>query len=577
VWVSAASRPEAANLTNLYAKLGTAGQRRALPERRQAAGWPPGPLPQGETTVQEVHSRYTSLRDYIALVRRQRMIILVVVAVFALGGLGISLAQSPTYTAQGSVSFRDLGQALQLINSQAGVTELPGERAAREALIIEGLPTARRAKRILGTKLSPETLSNAVSAQVGLSTNLVNIQAEWKEPRFAARLANAFAQAAIRQANRSQRSQLVATIKSLKTKLKRLPRLSVNAQVTRGTMTQLQAIAKIIQAGQLTQRATAPSSPSSPRPVLNTVLGLIVGLAFGFLAAFVRDSLDRKIRTSRDAHEELGYPILGRIGEGALGSGALSGRNGQPMSAVDIESFRLLRTNLAFFDPEKRPRTILVTSGIAGEGKSTVAASLAATAVTAGQRTLLVDGDLRKPMLDQRLGLARSPGLSEYLVGGAEPKDILQLCSLSANGHGSSPPVRPALTRRGRNREAEPDAAPSEPGAEQLVCITSGAPPPRSTELLASSRCQTFLEKVSKVYDLVVIDSSPLLASVDPLELIPYVDVVLICVRTSWSTRDEARAVRAALSRLPERPTGIVVTGLHKDGHGYGYYGYEYG
>jgi ATPases involved in chromosome partitioning len=128
----------------------------------------------------------------------------------------------------------------------------------------------------------------------------------------------------------------------------------------------------------------------------------------------------------------------------------------------------------------------------------------------------------------------------------------------------------------GLDGESWLDGAAGDMNAEQLVCIASGAPHQRSTELLASSRCQSFLEKVSKVYDLVVIDSSPLLTSVDPLELIPYVDVVLICVRVSWSTREEVRAVRGALARLPERPTGIVVTGLHKESHENGYYSYEY-
>ncbi len=107
-----------------------------------------------------------------------------------------------------------------------------------------------------------------------------------------------------------------------------------------------------------------------------------------------------------------------------------------------------------------------------------------------------------------------------------------------------------------------------------LVCIAAGVPPEAPAELLATDRLREFLDKVGKAYDLVVIDSSPMLAAVDPLELIPLVDAILVCVRVSRSTRDEARAVKHALGRLPKRPTGIVVTGLKADSDDQGYYGY---
>ncbi|MGH2987374.1 MAG: CpsD/CapB family tyrosine-protein kinase, partial [Solirubrobacterales bacterium] len=246
----------------------------------------------------------------------------------------------------------------------------------------------------------------------------------------------------------------------------------------------------------------------------------------------------------------------GRIGAGALGSSGLAGNGTGSLDPADLEAFRMLRTNLSFFGPHKPLRSVLVTSGVPGEGKSTVATSLASAAAAAGQRTLLVECDLRRPTLAQRLGLDESPGLSEYLAGSAGPQEILQLrkFSLASGANGSSP---------------------SSPVAERsLVCIAAGSPPAQPAELLASDRCRDFFRKVASVYDLVVVDSSPMLSAVDPLELIPVVDGVLVCIRLGLTTRDDVRAVKGALHRLPERPTGLVVTGLGGKEEEYAYYGY---
>src|SRR5690606_9558039 len=181
-------------------------------------------------------------------------------------------------------------------------------------------------------------------------------------------------------------------------------------------------------------------------------------------------------------------------------------------------------------------------SGLPQEGKSTVAASLAAAAAAAGQRTLLVDADLRRPVLAERLSAKRKPGLAEYLSGAVEPKDVLQRV-----------PVKGGNRSNGSTGEAR-----------SLVFIAAGDSARAPAELLASERCRDLLSSVRKAYDLVVIDSSPLLSTADPLELMPLVDTVLVCARLSLSTRDVAGAVTETMERLPDVPTGLVVTGAKK-------------
>ncbi len=505
--------------------------------------------------------RYATLRDYLALLRRQRLVIVLVAVVFAAAGLAVSVAQSRTYEAQASVSFRDLSQDLRIL----GVNTIPGlapdQLAAISAQQVTRPAVASRVKKQLGRPSpSASELRGAITARVAAVTNLVLVQASWGDPGFAAKLANEFARQTIAVARKQQQRQIQAAIDKLQPAAKTAPLTPPTPAQTAAQeqLVTLQTVKSIVRPAEITQPAQPPGAPSSPKPVRNTILGGLVGLAIGLLAAFLRDSLDRRIRGSKDAHEELGYPVLGRIGASALGSAGLASDGRVQLTPADLESFRVLRTNVAFFDPGGPRRSVLVTSGLPEEGKTTVAAALASAAAAAGQRTLLVEGDLRRPAMASRLGVKESPGLSEYLLGHSTPEDILQTHTMTL----------------GRNGSSRKSVAPSSRATATLICITAGRLPDQPAELLASERCRDFLEKVSKAYDLVVIDSSPLLSSVDPLELVPYVDAVMVCVRLSQSTRDEARAVKAALGRLPERPTGVVITGLREREEAYGYYGY---
>lgn len=505
--------------------------------------------------------RYASLRDYISLLRRQWWVVVAVTVVFAAAGLALALTQTKKYTAEADITFRDISQDLRLVGRDTPAAVTPSEMAANGARGVTSLPVAKRVQRNLkGETISVRALQSAVSAHVAALTDVVVVQATWGDPVLAARIANGFADEDVSAARRQLRTQIDRAIRNLKDELKPAAAAStgVAARVAASQqLVTLRTLKDIARPAEVTSPAQPPSGPSSPSPVRDAGLGALVGLAFGILAAFGRDSLDRKLRGSKDAQDELGYPILGRVGANALGSAGLASNGRVALTQADLESIRMLRNNLTFFDRERRIRTVLVTSGLPEEGKTTVAASLASASAVAGQRTLLVDGDLRRPALASRLGVQPTPGLADYLVGTSSPQDVLQVRPVGASHNGSS--------------ERETQIA--EAGAPTLVCIAAGSAVSQPAELLASDRCRDFLDKVAKAYDVVIIDSSPLLSSVDPLELVPYVDAVIVCVRLSWTTRDEARAVKAALGRLPERPTGLVVTGLRKDQEDYGYYG----
>ena len=228
---------------------------------------------------------------------------------------------------------------------------------------------------------------------------------------------------------------------------------------------------------------------------------------------------------------------------------------------LDIEAFRILRRNLEFLDPAGAPKFVLVTSAVPEEGKTTVAGSLAVAMAMAGKRVLLIDGDLRRPTLAGRLHARPRPGLTEYLVGKVSAQDVLQTVKLPLVGASNG-------SRASNNGHRDVLAS--------FVFVASGSHDPRSAELLGSPRLTEFLREAGAAYDAVVLDSSPLLPVSDTRELLPHVDAVILCARAAQTTRDHAAAAKAALSQLPQRPTGLVITGVAAHADEYGAYAYAY-
>jgi Mrp family chromosome partitioning ATPase len=244
----------------------------------------------------------------------------------------------------------------------------------------------------------------------------------------------------------------------------------------------------------------------------------------------------------------------------------------QSAAPIDWELFRILRRNLDFLDPERALRTVAVTSSLPEEGKSTVASFLASASAAAGKPTLLIECDLRRPVLAKRLGIKSAPGLSDYLEGRAQLSDAIQQIGfgdpMSRNGFNHSNGVAPA--------HAETQAGNRAHGLmHELHCITAGTPTRHPAEMIRSEAMSNLLVEVSTTYELVVLDTPPMLSVVDALELLPQVEAAVICVRVLSTTRQQAGAGRAALKRLPEQPAGLVITGTTRTNDAeYGYYGY---
>jgi Mrp family chromosome partitioning ATPase/capsular polysaccharide biosynthesis protein len=507
--------------------------------------------------------RYATLRDYLRVLRGNGALIVLVILVFAGAAFAFTSRQHKEYSAESALAFEDPTQDFQLIGTTPAQSEQsPDQRAAVKAESVSRPPVLSRVAKSLGGRITVDQLQGDITARAEARTNLVIVEARSPNPRFAARLANLVAKATQAVELRAERARFELAARSLSSSFRRARKRQPagNAFVralAEETIARLRALRGFASPVQVTRRAEVPTTPVSPHPVRNTLFGGLLGLALGVLVAFARDSLDVRFRRPGQAQAELDLPLLGQVSKRALRAGPGTGGR-HHLEQSDVEGFQILRANLEFLDSERVVRTVAVTSPGPEEGKSTVASALAAASASVGRNALLLECDLRRPSLARSLGLADGPGLSDYLAGESSLPDVLRVLPVS---------TEPANGSKGGN------GGPVGASSATFACVTAGSHPVMPAEVLGSSGFHDFLAVVGRSYDIVVLDCGPLLPVVDTLALIPAVDAVLLCIRASSTTRDQARAAKGALARLPTLPIGLVLTGVSSKGEpDYGYY-----
>ena len=299
------------------------------------------------------------------------------------------------------------------------------------------------------------------------------------------------------------------------------------------------AAAKQTSDAKIIDPAYPPVSPVKPRKRLNIILGVILGLMLGLGLAFVEEYMDTSVRGPEEVESVLGVPVIGSVPE--MGGKDVRERLVTQYDAMSptAEAFKGIRTNIRFSGAGEEVRVILVTSSGAGEGKTTVASNLGIVMAQMGKRVLLVDGDLRRPMVHKIFGMEREPGLTEVIVGEAELGVVI------------------------RGSEVE--------GLDVLV---SGHIPPNPSELLGSVRMRRVIEEMRGRYEYVVIDSAPLMPVTDTMELSPVVDGVIMVVRDGITDREVLKRAVEQLRRFGGRLIGVVYNGINLRKR---YYYYKYG
>lgn len=420
-----------------------------------------------------------------------------------MGGV-VSVLSKPTYTAETQlfVAMSNSGtvQELQQGNTFSQARVQSYVKTVTSPLVLQPAIDA------LGLATSPEELATRVKATTDLNTVLIDISVSDTSAVQAAATAQAIA------------NSLVKTVDHLEE-----PKNGGASPVTLST----------------TKPATAPTSPSAPNTRLNLVAALIAGLAVGLGAALLRTKLDVRIRGEIDLRRVTDVPLLGGISydHDAIKKPLLTQAAPQSPRA---ESFRQLRTNLQFANVAGKAKTVLVTSALPGEGKSTTAVNLAISMAEAGQTVCLVDADLRRPMVSEYLGLDRNAGLTTALVGAIDFNHLLQPW-----------------------------------GEDSLTVLTSGQIPPNPSELLGSDAMKTLLARLEQTFDAVIIDAPPLLPVTDAAVLSQNVGGVVVVVGTQKVKQHDLDKALKALALVSASVLGVVLNRLPAkgpDAYAYSYY-----
>jgi succinoglycan biosynthesis transport protein ExoP len=281
----------------------------------------------------------------------------------------------------------------------------------------------------------------------------------------------------------------------------------------------------------------------SPRPVRSTFLAGVLGLALGLVFAFLRDSMDDRIRNRRDAEKWFGAPVIGSLPPAMLGKrpSALNGGNGSHGHGVRTAT-ELVRAQLQYAQLGRPSGTIVVTGALPDAGKSTLAANLAVALATAGEDVICVDADLRHPSIGRYVDVGPGAvGLSEVLEKGADLDKALREVELHAAGSNGAGPVGAA------------------PGGRLRVLLPT-KPEPNPADLLKPDAIAKLIEELRKRAGFVLFDAPPILAVGDAFPLMLASDQVIIAVRQRRTTKEMGEAVREILDRLGVADASIVLT-----------------
>lgn len=447
------------------------------------------------------------IRDYLRILRRHWILISAATMAGLLIGAGASILTKPTYTAE--------TQLFVAIQGSGSVSELQQGNTFGQSRVQSYVKTVATPVVLqpvidsLGLALTSDELAGRVKASTDLNTVLITISVADSSPVQSAAIAQAIA------------DSLVDAVDSLEK-----PQSGGSSPVSLSVI----------------KPATAPPAPSAPNTQLNLIMGLVIGLSLGLGGAILKSVMDSRVRGESDLRRVTEAPLLGAISfaQEAVRKPLLT--QAQPQSPR-AESFRQLRTNLKFANVSGRARSVVITSSLPGEGKSTTATNLAIALSQSGQSVCLVDADLRRPAINTYLGLDRNAGLTTALVGAAELNDLIQPW-----------------------------------GNENLFVLASGQIPPNPSELLGSQRMDLLIRELESTFDSVIIDAPPLLPVTDAAVLSQHVGGVVVVVGSQKLRRQDLEKSLHALHLVKANLLGIVLNRLPAkgpDAYSYSYYSHD--
>lgn len=511
---------------------------------------------------------YLDLREVLHIIRMRKWVIVRAVLVTTLAAVVLSVVQPRSYESEARVLISEKGSGADVFGSLGlDISSQPERGLMTQVQLMQVRPLLENTIRTLGLGVSPEELARRVSVTAVGQTNIVSIKATDADTAQAAAIANTLAEEFVTWSRDYKRESIQAAATEVETRLeeakaeildlgKRISSegktddLSAELAIAIGKYTTLSGKLEELKineqlevgSGRVVSPGVVTDSPVAPRPLRNVALALVLGLVLGLGMALLWEYLDNTIKSSEQAEGLYGAPVLGLIPAEKFEKGekrrlTIIQHPGSPAS----EAYRVLRNSLDFVNFEHNIKTLLVTSAAPAEGKSTVAANLAASLAQAGKKVVLLNSDFRRPTTDQFFTVNNIIGLADVLAGSNTLKAALQ-----------------------------------QPFHDMdLLVMTPGKMPPNPSELLGSTKMEELINTLGEWADWVIIDSPPLLAVADGAAVARWADGVLLVTKGGESTTDAASNSREMLAQVGARIAGVVVWGLEggPGGGGYGYYG----
>ena len=497
------------------------------------------------------------LRHYLNVLRRHARVIAGMTILVTLLALIFSLLQSNVYRASAQVLLnrQNLPAALTGRSVDATSSEDPARVAMTQAALARSPAVAGRAvkaARVAGA--SSQGLLSSSSVTPNPSADILVFSVDSGNSRDAAKLANAYAGAYRSYKLQLDTNALQRARNELNARLAKLRAQGDHSSVLYRTIVsseqQLHTM-QLLQSEDSVLSSQSAGNQIKPTPKRNALLGFGFGLLLGCGAAFLFEALDKRVRSEDEVEREIGLPLLARVPEPPRGLRHLT-MLAAPTSA-QADAVRRLAANVEFASPDRPLQTLMVTSAVQREGKSTTAANLAVALARAGKLVVLIDLDLRQPSVASLFHVRVPTGLTNVIVGKASVDDALVQIPL-------------------------PQLEPSANGGPQLLggslsVMPTGILPANPGEFVKANALHArMLEPLRKRFDYIIIDAPPMCIGGDALTLSASADSLILVARLGVIDRAALTDLKRQLATSPTPAMGFVLTGVEAaDGYGYGY------
>lgn len=527
-------------------------------------------------------ARLDSVGDYLGVIRRRKWILLIVVVLTVSTAALLSARQTPLYSASAQVL---LNQSAKISPTGSGITPVDQSRYdTTEATLAHTVAVARRALTLSHTtSVTPTHLLTESSIASDPSSDVLTFTITDPNRGRAVRMANSYARAFVPYQSEVATRSIRDALRTVNRNVAKVSRDFAKAQhagsasaalasrlsLLAAQEQNLQSLLALQQGGAIVSELAGNAAQTQPKLVRNVLIGGVIGLALGIALAFLLDSLDTRVRRSEDVGEYLSLPLLGRL---PTPPHRLRSKDALVMLSTDgraqSDAFRQLRLSIDFANLDVRARSIMITSPIGHEGKTTTAANLAIAFAQGGRRVILADFDLREAGLGRFFDVGEPPGITDVAIGRASLDEALVPMSISDPRGG------------GLDRSPMPDAlvgsVDERGGTIQL--LLSGSRLSNPADFLESALIPEIMNELTARADIVIIDTAPVIPVSDTISLSKCVDAAVVVVNAGLARTEMLIEARRLLDTFPARLLGFVETASERDDRkGVGRYGYGYG